>query len=111
VSRSLKRTKFKELDINDPFFDSLKAGYDEFPQWFAKKAEEELYVVTDGKTLSGMIYLKEEVGSVTDVVPNLPAQKWLKVGTLKIDGKGTKLGERVIKKIFDTAIAADVDGI
>jgi len=71
VPRSLKRTKFKELDINDPFFDSLKSGYQEFPQWFASKANDELYVVTDGKTLSGMIYLKEETGPVTDVTPKL----------------------------------------
>lgn len=111
MSRGLKRTKFKELDINDPFFDSLKAGYQEFPQWFASKAENDLYVVTDGKTLSGMIYLKEETGPVTDVAPNLPSMKWLKVGTLKIDGQGTKLGERVLKKIFDAGIAADADGI
>jgi hypothetical protein len=67
--------------------------------------------VTDGKTLSGMIYLKDENGPVTDVDPPLPARKWLKVGTLKINGKGTKLGERVIKKIFDTAIQRNREGI
>lgn len=111
VSRSLKRTKFKDLDVDDPFFDSLKAGYKEFPQWFASKADEDLYVVTDGTSISGMIYLKGESGVVTDVTPTLPAQNWLKVGTLKIEGKGTKLGERILKKIFDTAIDNDSDGI
>ncbi len=111
MARSLKRTKFKELNIDDPFFDSLKDGYDEFPEWFQKKAQEDLYVVKDGNSLEGMIYLKDENGPVTDVTPPLPAQKWLKVGTLKIVGQGTKLGERVVKKIFDTAIANDADGI
>lgn len=31
--------KFKEVDLNDPFFDSLKNSYEEFPLWFARKAE------------------------------------------------------------------------
>ena len=111
MTRTLKLTRFKEIDLNDPFFDSLKAGYTEFPQWFAGKSDEPLYIVTDGTSLSGMIYLKEETGPVTDVAPSLPDRRWLKVGTLKIIGQGTRLGERVIKKIFDTALAADADGI
>lgn len=60
MARQLKLTKFSELSIADPFFDSLKAGCAEFPDRFAKKANEELYVVVDDKTdeLSGMVYLK-----------------------------------------------------
>jgi hypothetical protein len=113
MSRQLKLTTFSELSLADPFFDSLKAGYQEFPTWFASKANELVYAVIDDQTnvLTGMIYLKEEKGSVDDVEPPLPDQNWLKVGTLKIVGEGTRLGERVIKKIFDTAIAAGVDGI
>ena len=113
MSRQLKLTKFSELSLDDEFFDSLKAGYLEFPTWFKSKANEPVYAVIDDETdvLSGMIYLKMEVGPVNDVEPPLPDQRWLKVGTLKIIGQGTRLGERVIKKIFDTAIAADVDGI
>jgi len=113
MARRLKLTKFKELSLADPFFDSLKQGYAEFPKWFAGKAEEDLYVVVDDNTdkLSGMIYLKQEIGPVEDVAPPLPHCTWLKVGTLKIAGRGTKLGERVIKKIFDTAIAMNADGI
>jgi hypothetical protein len=37
-----------------------------------------------------MLYLKAEEGPVEDVVPALPARNWLKVGTLKIVGRGTK---------------------
>lgn len=113
VARRLKLTKFKDLDIEDHFFDSLKQGYSEFTDWFDKKSEEAVYAVVDDTTaaLSGMLYLKREDGSVDDVIPPLPERKWLKVGTLKIDGKGTKLGERVIKKIFDTAISLGTDGI
>lgn len=113
VARRLKLTKFKYLNIADPFFDSLKLGYSEFTDWFERKSEEDVYAVIDNTTnaLSGMLYLKREDGSVDDVMPPLPERKWLKVGTLKIDGKGTKLGERVIKKIFDTAISLGADGV
>lgn len=111
MSRRLRLTKFRNLSIEDPFFDSLKKGYREFPEWFSRKADEDLYVVDDGKELSGMIYLKRENGAVNDVVPPLPAKKWLKVGTLKIVAKGTKLGERVIKKIFDTALDQNAESI
>jgi L-amino acid N-acyltransferase YncA len=89
----------------------LKAGYAEFPKWFAGKANEPLYVVTDGSSISGMIYLKQERGPVKDVTPALPNRHWLKVGTLKIVGQGTRMGERVIKKIFDTALSVGADSI
>jgi predicted GNAT family N-acyltransferase len=111
VSRSLRLTKFRELSLDDPFFDSLKAGYEEFPDWFAGKADEDLYVVDEEDELSGMLYLKQEEGPVEDVVPALPARKWLKIGTLKIVSRGTRLGERVIKKIFDTALSTDAEAI
>ncbi|KAA8386501.1 N-acetyltransferase [Acetobacter sp. DmW_136] len=112
MSRRLHLTKFKELNIEDPFFDSLKKGYDGFPNWFASKLEEDVYAVIDtSHVLSGMVYLKDETGSVDDTDPPLPALKWLKVGTLKIEGRGTRLGERVIKKIFDTAISRKREGV
>lgn len=113
VSRQLRLTKFSALSLADPFFDSLKAGYNEFPDWFARKADQEVYAVIDDATdeLSGMVYLKGEHGPVPEVNPPLPDRQWLKVGTLKIVGRGTHLGERVIKKIFDTAIAMEADAI
>lgn len=111
MGRRLKLTQFREVDLTDPFFDSLKAGYAGFPAWFSSKADEELYIVDDDGRVSGMIYLKDEIGPVTDVQPELPDRRWMKVGTLKIEGRGTKLGERVLKKIFDTAIDRSMDGI
>lgn len=111
MARQLKLTRFRDVSLDDPFFDSLKGGYNEFPTWFASKADEPLFVVADGKKISGMIYLKREDGPVDDVQPSLPDRAWLKVGTLKIEPAQTKLGERAIKKIFDTAIERGADGI
>ena len=83
----------------------------EFPKWFARKANEPVYVVDDGEELTGMLYLKREDGAVGDVHPPLPDRRWLKVGTLKIVGRGTKLGEQIIKKIFDTALDEGADAV
>lgn len=108
----LQRMQFKNIDLNDPFFDSLKADYAEFPHWFAKKAEDWAYVFHgDSGCLDGFLYLKIEDGPLNDVVPPLSAARRLKVGTLKINAHGTKLGERFIKKIFDHAIFEGVKEI
>ncbi|HCO0253770.1 TPA: N-acetyltransferase, partial [Escherichia coli] len=37
---TLKYEKFSDFDHNDPFFDSLKKDYKEFPLWLEKKARE-----------------------------------------------------------------------
>lgn len=111
MPRRIRLTKFGMLSLENPFFDSLKKGYMEFPKWFARKANEPVYVVDDGEELTGMLYLKREDGAVGDVHPPLPNRRWLKVGTLKIVGRGTKLGERIIKKIFDTALDEGADAV
>lgn len=108
----MRLTQFKHVDLADPFFDSLKAGYKEFPVWFATKAEEPVYVSEGaGAVLQGFLYLKKESGPVMDVEPVLPPAERLKVGTLKIVAHGSKLGERFIKKIFDNAIDKEVEEI
>lgn len=104
--------RFSDINLEDPFFDSLKADYAEFTEWFRSKADAEAYVMIgpDG-TLQGFLYLKPEVGPVEDVVPQLPAAKRLKIGTFKIVAHGTKLGQRFLKKVFDHALDDGSDEI
>lgn len=98
--------RFADIPIADAFFDSLKADYAEFEQWFARKSNESAYVFrNDAQALEGFLYLKLETGAIADVSPALPPALRLKVGTLKIVPHGTRLGERFVKKIFDHAIA------
>lgn len=97
----LKLTQFKDINLADPFFDSLKADYKEFSAWFIKKAEDSVYIFQkDNGELDGMLYLKLEDGSQEDLTPNLPAARRIKVGTFKINAHGTKLGERFLKKFL-----------
>ena len=100
---------FAQINIEDPFFDSLKADYAEFGVWFARKAAERAYVSRgDKKDVEGFLYLKTEDGEVADVTPALPKMPRLKIGTFKINAHGTRLGERFMKKVFDHALAAGV---
>ncbi|WP_101506593.1 N-acetyltransferase [Erwinia sp. B116] len=105
---------FNDLDLNDDFFDSLKASYKEFSSWFRKKAKEgeKAYVFYNrDEKLDAFIYLKPEFENVDDIEPALPSGNLLKIGTFKINAHGTKLGERLLKKTFDHAIDEGSDYI
>lgn len=111
---NLKLKKFSTVNLEDDFFDSLRDDYKGFDKWFNEKADAdaEAYVFYNYKNkIDGFLYLKEEVGEVKDIVPALPDRRHLKVGTLKINAHGTKLGERFVKKIFDRALGGDADDI
>ncbi|MGJ0484715.1 MAG: N-acetyltransferase family protein [Methylomicrobium sp.] len=102
---NLQLKKFKDINLNDHFFDSLKEGYVEFTEWFHRKADEQAYVIIDEYGfIQGFVYLKEEKESINDIAPPLPKDRYLKIGNFKINGHGAKLGERFIKKAFDHAI-------
>lgn len=104
--------KFKDISLSDPFFDTLKADYPGFSAWFVSKADEEAFTfVAEGGGLDGFLYLKEEAGPVTDVTPPLPSARRLKIGTFKINPHGTRLGERFMKRAFDTAVEANVEAL
>jgi hypothetical protein len=105
----LRVEKFKNIPLADPFFDTLKADYEGFAEWFDSKNEKEAFTFqADAGGLDGFLYLKEETGEVTDVDPPLPSAHRLKIGTFKINPHGTRLGERFMKRAFDTAIKSGV---
>ena len=109
----LKLTPFADIDLSDSFFDSLRASYVGFDDWFRKKAAAGEYAIAyheDGK-LRDFLYLKEETEELTDIIPHLPAKHRLKVGTFKIDSRGTRRGERLMKKLLDKALDLNVEEI
>jgi L-amino acid N-acyltransferase YncA len=106
---------FSEIDLNDSFFDSLRASYPEFDEWYQKKAAAgaTAYCYYINGELKDFLYLKIEEEELSDIEPLQPAKKRLKVGTFKVDNdnRHTTRGERFMKKIMDMAIAEDVDEI
>ena len=111
----LQVQRFSDIDLNDSFFDSLRASYPEFNEWYNKKAAAgaTAYCYYVDNELKDFLYLKIEEEELSDLTPALPAKKRLKVGTFKVDNdnRHTTRGERFMKKIMDKAIAEDVDEI
>ncbi|WFB49877.1 N-acetyltransferase [Vibrio coralliilyticus] len=104
--------KFSEINLDDQFFDSLKAGYGEFSEWFARKADESALVLYNEQGyIEGFLYCKFENGPGDDTEPLLPNTSHLKVGTFKFNPQGTRRGDRYLKKIFDYAFKSNVDDI
>jgi len=106
VADLFQRKAFADVNLEDPFFDSLKASYEEFEEWFHRKHDEEAYLLEDSGSVQAFLYLKVEEGAVTDVIPPLPGPtKRVKIGTFKVNPHGTRLGERCVKKALDYALS------
>lgn len=88
---------FAEVDLNDHFFDSLKADYPKFELWYKGKADKgtSAFVYTDGDNVGAFIYLKEETEEIPLQGTTLPAIPRIKIGTLKLDEsiRNKRLGE------------------
>lgn len=108
MSAAIILTHFSEINLEDPFFDSLKKDYEGFKEWFERKATDaksKAFISYDDENqLTDFLYLKKEDEEMNDVLPSLPRVNRLKVGTFKIEARNSKRGEFFIKKIMDTAV-------
>lgn len=110
---SVRQTLLGNVNIGDTFFDSFRSEYPGFDQWFNRKAEEPAYVCMDGDRLVAFLYLKteDEREPYGDIVPAFGPKRRLKIGTLKVELNGFKIGERFLKIIFDNAMRQRADEI
>ena len=108
MSDYIERRRFEEIDISEPFFDSLKRTYKGFAGWYSSRPEREAFVLynSEGK-LSAFLHLKIEHDLVDDCNPKIAADRIVKIATFKVDPHGTKLGERFIKKALDYVIISN----
>lgn len=107
----ITRERFGDVDLADPFFDSLKDDYAEFGEWFARKRDNEAWVLAANGQVRAFLYLKEEVGILDEIEPPRPHARRLKAGTMKVDAHGTHLGERFLRLMFDEALTHRVEEI
>nr|VFK15550.1 MAG: hypothetical protein BECKLFY1418C_GA0070996_10169 [Candidatus Kentron sp. LFY] len=109
LDRNLQWEFFENINPDDSFFNGLKISYKEFSDWFYRKAKDKALIIEDEfERIQGFMYLKEENEAINDVTPPMPLDRYLKIGTFKINAHGTKLGERFIKKAFDFSIARGI---
>lgn len=89
--------KFKDVNVNDTFFDSLKRDYIEFPGWYQKKSDNNEYalVFDDSQGVGAFVYLKKEAEPIKLIDKTLPSIQRVKIGTLRLAERfrGLRLGE------------------
>ncbi len=109
---NIQYESFSKVNLQDTFFDSLRQDYQGFDNWYNKKASqgEKAYILYEENKLVCFLYLKEENPiDNTGITPPLDSTKaWIKVGTFKVVPHRTKLGERLIKRMFDFAISRNI---
>lgn len=98
--------KFSDIDLNDPFFDSLKADYPvggkvkPFEVWFPEKAQEgrTALVFDDENGLGAFVCIKDETENIVLTDSTLPKKTRCKITTIKIAERfrGQRLGEGAI---------------
>jgi L-amino acid N-acyltransferase YncA len=89
------------IDKNDPIFDSLRADYEGFDQWFEKCAKQhrKCWVVDVGGDMAGIVIRKDETRSEANFL-TLSGAKILKLCTFKMrsEYRGEKFGEQLLKQ-------------
>lgn len=112
-SKEAKHTIIDHLDLSrlnlaDSFFDVLKEDYGEakFKKWFEtrqRKGEKGYAYLGQNDRILALLILKDETEEVGSIPP-LPKERRLKIRTLKVDLKGSKLGELFLKFAFQFCI-------
>lgn len=106
----IKKEKCYNLDIKDHFFDSLRGDYngEEFNKWFIEKCQKshrDCLVIQDNGRLVGLCIYKFEEPSY-EMNGTI-----LKICTFKLSASGNKLGELLLRKLFDYSYNSNVDWI
>ena len=111
----IKEDYLRNIELEDPFFDSLREDYNGFDNWFKGKQEkgEKAFVIRNqNRQVTSFLMLKEEAADDDDVtlLKKLLNVKRLKISTLKVTDKGKRIGETFIKIMTRVAMQKG-DGI
>lgn len=96
---ALKNDFVYNLNINDPFFESLKEEYEDFKSWFTQisKSGRKCYVHHKENNQIGALLIYKIEDEILDSSPILPKKRRLKLSTFKVSHLGNKIGELFIK--------------
>ena len=111
---SVRNIPLHNLDLADVFFDSLRASYPEFNDWFSKKARdgESAWVYRrENNSIGAFLMLKDENEALPMRHSFMPPQRRVKISTLKVDVHGFKIGELFIKIAIEYAIFKKVNEV
>lgn len=110
INNTIQTIRIADLDLSDPFFDSLRDDYIGFDDWLERKRLEFAQVQFNNfGRLTGFLYLKDEEESNNLISPPFNLHRRLKVGTFKIMAHGTTLGQHFIRIILTNMLTSDYD--
>ena len=96
-----------EIDLYDPFFDSLRQAYPDFNEWFERKSREHrrsfVYYLENESIGAILIYNEKEEEAIAGNPP-LPPKLRCKISTMKSLRTGQKLGELFLKLAIFIAV-------
>lgn len=104
-----------EFDVNQPFFDSLREGYNDFNTWYRNAAADhrKAWCINENGSVHALcIYKQEERPVIID--GGLPLDgKALKLCTFKVgySVRGRKLGERLLFSAFKYAVEHEIPNV
>ncbi len=109
----IKEDYLRNMELEDPFFESLREDYDGFDNWFKDKQEKEkkaFIIRNENREVTSFLMLKEEEADDDDetFLKKLPKVKRLKVSTFKVTDKGKRIGETFIKIMIRYAMQKEV---
>lgn len=113
---NIEEVPLYQLDLNDPFFDSLREDYDGFNEWYQKKARDgrRAWIHRDslGKMGAVCIFHIENDPILTDDHRSIPG-KVLKLCTFKVGEsvRGRRVGELFLKAAFRYAFENKIEHI
>lgn len=109
----VEETTLSQLNINDSFFDSFRKDYENYDEWFQRKATDKVFVsIRKGKVIALLkLKIENKQSEFDDIKPQIIKKKLLKVSSFKIEPNRTKLAERFFRIIFNVASYERVDGI
>lgn len=107
----LKHEFVYNLNIEDPFFNSLKQEYSpDFVEWFTRICREgrKCWVYKEDGDIKTLLILKEENEPIELINKIIPAKRRLKISTLKVTKLGFKLGELLLKITFQYCVENNI---
>ena len=103
----IKNKLLKEIDYDNPFFDSLRKDYYNFDNWFINKQNnnEKAYVTYKNNKITSFMLLKieKEDELYLDFITPFPKGYRLKICTFKVIDINKNIGKSFIKIINDYA--------
>ncbi len=94
---NIRIMQFKDININDDFFISIKKDCEVFEKWFTKNSEIKCYVqVDDDNAIKALLSFEIENNCDQDYTPKLTEKNYLKISAFKIDASGKRMCENFI---------------